>query len=93
MQKIKRLVIFVFMLAVALLVLFFTMENRQAVELSFLGKTTPSLPLALFILLVFVAGLVVGFTFNWLRSKGLEFKCRKQARELEKFRLEQKAEA
>ncbi|MCK9238248.1 MAG: lipopolysaccharide assembly protein LapA domain-containing protein [Thiopseudomonas sp.] len=90
MQKIKRAIVFVFLLAVALVVLLFTMENRQLVHLSLMGKETPDLPLALFVLVVFVVGLIVGFAINWLRSKGLEHKFRKQAKQLDKLRLEQK---
>lgn len=91
MQKIKRAIVFVFLLAVALVVLLFTMENRQLVHLSLMGKQTPNLPLALFVLVVFVLGLIVGFAINWLRSKGLERKCRKQAKQIDKLKLEQKS--
>lgn len=90
MQKIKRAIVFVFLLAVAIGVLLFTVENRQLVHLSLMGKVTPELPLALFVLVVFVLGLIVGFAINWLRSKGLERKCRKQAKQLDKLKLEQK---
>ncbi len=86
MQKIKRAITALFLLLVAVLVFFFTIENRQLVHLSVMGKTSPNLPLALFVLLVFILGLVVGFIINMLRNKGLERKCRKQARELDKLR-------
>lgn len=91
MQKIKRAIVFVFLLAVALVVLLFTMENRQLVHLSLMGKETPDLPLALFVLVVFVVGLIVGFAINWLRSKGLEYKCRKQAKQIDRLKSEQKS--
>lgn len=90
MQKIKRAVTAALLLLVAVLVFFFTIENRQLVQLSVMGKTSPNLPLALFILLVFVLGLVVGFAINVLRNKGLERRCRKQAKELEKLQQQQK---
>lgn len=90
MQKIKRAVTAALLLLVAVLVFFFTIENRQLVQLSVMGKASPNLPLALFILLVFVLGLVVGFAINVLRNKGLERRCRKQAKELEKLQQQQK---
>jgi len=86
MQKVKRALTAIFLLLVAVLVFLFTIENRQLVQLSVMGKSSPSLPLALFVLLVFVFGLVTGFSINALRNKGLERKCRKQRRELEKLR-------
>ena len=90
MQKIKRAITAAFLLLVAVLVFLFTIENRQLVQLSVMGKTSPNLPLALFILVVFVAGLVVGFAINVLRNKGLERRCRKQAKELDKLQQQQK---
>lgn len=88
MRKVKRIVLWAFLLIVALSVLLFTIENRQVIELTFLGWSTPSLPLALFVLLVFIAGLIVGYGINWLRSKGLEIKCRQQAKQLEKIKAQ-----
>ena len=86
MHKLKRTIIFVFLFAVALLVLLFTMDNRQAVSLKLMGQATPELPLALFVLVVFVLGMVVGFAINWWRNKCLEVRCRKQAKQIEQLK-------
>jgi len=55
----KKLTILLAFLVV-LIVLGFTLENQQPVELVFLGVLTPRLPISLFIILTLLIGMLVG---------------------------------
>lgn len=57
-MKKKLAVLLVFL--VVLVVLGFTLENQQPVELVFLGVQTPRLPISLFIILTLLLGMLVG---------------------------------
>ncbi len=72
MQKIKRVLVALLCLVLALVVFLFTLENRQGVELGFLGHGSPQMPLAVAIMLAFILGaLLSALTFWWplLRQK------------------------
>ncbi|OOL38573.1 lipopolysaccharide assembly protein LapA domain-containing protein [Pseudomonas sp. FSL W5-0299] len=57
-MKKKLAVLLVFL--VVLVVLGFTLENQQPVELVFLGVQTPRLPISRFIILALLIGMLVG---------------------------------
>lgn len=82
MQKIRRAFIALVCLLLAIAVLFFTLENKQQVELGFLGYTSPAMPLAVAILAGFVAGaFFAGLTF-WLPLGHYKRKTAKQEKKL-----------
>ncbi|WP_338802651.1 DUF1049 domain-containing protein [Pseudomonas sp. RSB 5.4] len=57
-MKKKLTILLVFL--VVLIVLGFTLENQQSVELVFLGVPTPRLPISLLIILTLLIGMLVG---------------------------------
>ncbi len=82
MRKIRRAFIALVCLLLAIAVLFFTLENKQQVELGFLGYTSPAMPLAVAILAGFVAGaFFAGLTF-WLPLGHYKRKTAKQEKKL-----------
>lgn len=85
MRKIKRAFLALVCLLLAAVVLLFTLENRQAVELSFLGWNSPAVPQALAVLVAFVAGaFFAGLTF-WLPLGNARRKNARQAKQLAKL--------
>ncbi|MFL1492961.1 lipopolysaccharide assembly protein LapA domain-containing protein [Pseudomonas antarctica] len=60
MRGIKRVFLVLVVLAVALVVLAFVLENQQGVSLSFLGWTTMQLPVAVYVVAALIVGLMVG---------------------------------
>lgn len=60
MRTFKRMVLLVFFMALVALVLLFLLENQQPVALNMFGWTLPALPVALFVILAFVVGLIIG---------------------------------
>lgn len=95
MQKIRRAFIVLVCLLLAATVLLFTLENKQQVELSFLGYTSPALPLAFTVLAGFLVGaLFAGLTF-WLPLGHYKRKTAKQAKKLAQLQeqLQQAKEA
>lgn len=73
MRNLKRALVVLFILALAMLVLFFVLENQQAVALVMFGWSAPALPLSVVVLVALLAGLVVGplmGVYIGLRAKG-----------------------
>ncbi len=60
MKIIKRVLLGAVALMVGLLIIIFILENRQPVVLALFGQSSAMLPLASFMVLSFLAGLVVG---------------------------------
>ena len=60
MKIIKRVLLGAVALMVGLLIIIFILENRQPVALALFGQSSAMLPLASFMVLSFLAGLVVG---------------------------------
>lgn len=60
MRGVKRVVLVLAVLIVALVVLCFALENQQGVALSFLTWATPQLPISLFVVGALIAGMVIG---------------------------------
>lgn len=70
MRGIKRVVLVLAVLAVALVVLGFVLENQQGVSLSFLGWTTMQLPVAVYVVAALIVGLLIGPLFCVLAASG-----------------------
>ena len=67
MRKIRRAFIALVCLLLAIAVLFFTLENKQQVELGFLGYTSPAMPLAVAILAGFLSVALFEGVRLWIR--------------------------
>lgn len=60
MRNLKRALAAVFVLLLAAVVLFFVLENQQAVSLVLFGWAAPEMPVAVLVLAALVIGLAVG---------------------------------
>ncbi|MCX9151220.1 MULTISPECIES: lipopolysaccharide assembly protein LapA domain-containing protein [Pseudomonas] len=60
MRGIKRVFLMLVVLAVALMVAAFVLENQQGVSLSFLGWATMQLPVAVYVVAALIVGLLIG---------------------------------
>lgn len=60
MNNLKRLWLVFFLFAAIALVLFFVLENQQAVALAIFGWTLPEVPVSVVVIAAFVMGLVIG---------------------------------
>ncbi|WP_242168996.1 MULTISPECIES: LapA family protein [unclassified Pseudomonas] len=70
MRGIKRVFLVLAVLAVALVVLAFVLENQQGVSLSFLGWTTLQLPVSVYVVAALIVGLLIGPLFCVLAASG-----------------------
>lgn len=68
MRKIKRLLQVVGMLTLTLVCIVFMLENSQTISLVFFGWSTPNLPLAAYIIVVFLLGMACGPVLFWRAS-------------------------
>jgi uncharacterized integral membrane protein len=59
MRGVKRVPLVLVILALFLVTLAFVLENQQGVTLSFLGWSTAQLPVAVFITLALIAGMLI----------------------------------
>jgi uncharacterized integral membrane protein len=89
LRNLKKLLLVLIFLAVAAVVLVFVLENQQAVALSALGWSTPSLPVSVFVLAGVLAGMLIGPLFGWYIALSSKRRWRKQLRA--KARAEQRA--
>ncbi len=60
MSNLKRTVLVLSLLILAALVVFFTLENQQAVGLVMLGWAAPPVPVAVLVLTALVLGMAIG---------------------------------
>ncbi|MDH1528571.1 lipopolysaccharide assembly protein LapA domain-containing protein [Pseudomonas mosselii] len=60
MRNLKRALAALFVLLLAAVVLFFVLENQQAVSLVIFGWSTPAIPVAVLVIAALLLGLVVG---------------------------------
>ncbi|KMT52505.1 lipopolysaccharide assembly protein LapA domain-containing protein [Pseudomonas fildesensis] len=60
MRGVKRFVVALTVLVVALVVLAFVLENQQGVSLSFLGLATGQMPVSVFVVVALIVGMLVG---------------------------------
>jgi putative membrane protein len=59
-RNLKKLLLVLIVLAIVAVTLLFVLENPQAVALTFLGWSTPQLPVAVLVILALLLGLIVG---------------------------------
>ncbi|WP_028694656.1 lipopolysaccharide assembly protein LapA domain-containing protein [Pseudomonas cremoricolorata] len=72
MRNLKRLIVALFVLLLAAVVLFFVLENQQAVSLVLFGWSAPAMPVAVPLLAALLLGLAVGpllGAWGFMRSK------------------------
>lgn len=60
MRNLKRALVVLFVLMLAMLVLFFVLENQQAVALVMFGWSAPAMPVAVPVVAALLVGLAVG---------------------------------
>lgn len=88
MQWLKRAVLIVILLLVALATLDFMLENQQGIQLQFLELQSPELPLSLYIVIAFILGSLLGVFIGWLITTRLRLKLMVQSNELNRYRKE-----
>lgn len=69
MRNLKRLLLAIFFLLLALVILVFVLENQQGVSLLFLGWTVPHLPVSLIMVMALLVGMVIGPILGWLLGR------------------------
>lgn len=72
MRNLKRVLAALFVLLLAAVVLFFVLENQQAVSLVMFGWAAPAVPVAVLLIAALVLGLAVGpllGTYGLMRGK------------------------
>jgi uncharacterized integral membrane protein len=60
MRNLKRVLLGVFILVLVMVILSFTLENQQSTSLIFLGWSSAQMPVAAYMLLAFLVGMVIG---------------------------------
>lgn len=88
MQWLKRAVLIIVLLLVALATIDFMLENQQNISLQFLEKSSPEWPISLFIVIAFVLGSVLGIFIGWLITTRLRLRLMVQSNELNRYRKE-----
>lgn len=68
MRNFKRLAIVVLAVLAASAIVLFVLENHQPAALLFLGWSAPQLPISVFVLLAFLAGMLIGPLLGWSMS-------------------------
>ncbi|AQZ95211.1 lipopolysaccharide assembly protein LapA domain-containing protein [Halopseudomonas phragmitis] len=88
MLWLKRAVLIIVLLLVALATLDFMLENQQSVTLQFLEMQSPAFPLSLFIVFAFILGSLLGVFIGWLITTRLRLRLMLQSNELNRYRKE-----
>ncbi|CEA01834.1 membrane protein [Pseudomonas saudimassiliensis] len=88
MQWLKRAVLIIVLLLVALATIDFMLENQQHVALQFLEISSPELPVSLFVVIAFVLGSMLGIFIGWLLTTRLRLRLMVQSNELSRYRKE-----
>lgn len=65
MRNIKRLLQVILVLMLVLISIAFVLENNQSTSLVFFGWMSPQLPLAAYIVFVFLLGMAIGPVLFW----------------------------
>lgn len=68
MRNFKRVALALLALLMALVIVFFVLENHQPVALLFLGWSAPPLPVSVFVLLALLTGMAIGPLLAWFLS-------------------------
>jgi putative membrane protein len=69
MRNIKRLLQAVVVLTLILISIAFVLENSESTSLVFFGWSTPQLPLAAYIIFVFLLGMTIGPFLFWYAGR------------------------
>ncbi len=88
MLWLKRALLIIVLLLVALATLDFMLENQQNVTLQFLEMRSPELPVSLFVVIAFIAGSLLGILIGWLITTRLRLRLMIQNNELNRHRKE-----
>ncbi|MCL5041107.1 MAG: lipopolysaccharide assembly protein LapA domain-containing protein [Gammaproteobacteria bacterium] len=88
MRWLKRALLIIVLLLVALATLDFMLENRQNVTLQFLELQSPALPLSLYVIVAFVLGGLLGVFLGWMITARLRLQLMLQSNELNRHRKE-----
>ena len=88
MQWLKRAVLIIVMLLVALATIGFMLENQQSIRLEFLEVSSPELPTSLFMVIAFILGSLLGILVGWLMTTRLRLRLMVQSNELNRYRKE-----
>lgn len=88
MQWLKRAVLIIVLLLVALATIDFMLENQQHVALQFLEISSPELPVSLFVVIAFILGSMLGIFIGWLLTTRLRLRLMVQSNELSRYRKE-----
>ena len=88
MQWLKRAVLIIVLLLVALATIDFMLENQQNIALQFLEVSSPELPISLFIVIAFILGSLLGIFIGWLITTRLRLRLMVQSNELNRYRKE-----
>lgn len=65
MRRFQQVLLFIMLLIVAAFILIFILENNVEVAISFLSLTSPTLPIAVFIVTAFLLGLVLALVIGY----------------------------
>ncbi|CAI8863181.1 MULTISPECIES: lipopolysaccharide assembly protein LapA domain-containing protein [Pseudomonas] len=60
MHNLKRLLLVLFVIAVATVILLFVLENQQSVALTLFGWSAPAVPVAVLVVAALLIGLMIG---------------------------------
>ncbi len=88
MQWLKRAVLIIVLLLVALSTIDFMLENQQSIALQFLEFSSPQLPISLFMVIAFILGSLLGILIGWLMTSRLRLRLMVQSNELNRYRKE-----
>lgn len=88
MLWLKRVLLILVLLLVALATMDFMLENQQATSLQFLEMQFPALPLSIYVVLAFILGSALGVFVGWLITTRLRLKLMVQSNELNRYRKE-----
>ncbi|MBS4076866.1 MULTISPECIES: lipopolysaccharide assembly protein LapA domain-containing protein [Pseudomonas] len=69
MRNLKRMLLGVFILMLALIILAFILENQQSVALLFFGWSGPQLPVSLVVVVALLAGMLIGPVLGWFLGR------------------------
>jgi len=88
MLWLKRVLLIIVLLLVALATMDFMLENQQSTTLQFLEIQSPELPLSIYIVFSFILGSILGVFIGWLITTRLRLKLMVQSNELNRYRKE-----
>lgn len=66
MRRFQQVLLFIMLLIIAAFILLFILENNVEITISFLSFTTPSLPIAVFIMTGFLLGLILALLISYI---------------------------